>query len=96
MWERRALSADRPASVGGVCLKRCTRRPPKTLPALPSTPVGISFVLFGVAWLLLSAGVYLVLTGRRRRNPRTLAERLRPYHHASLADEAEAWLKTSR
>lgn len=44
--------------------------------------------------MLLSCGVYLMLTGMRDRDRSTLAERLPPYHHASVADEAEAWLRT--
>lgn len=50
-----------------------------------------TYLLLAVAWLLLATGIYLVLTGWHRRP--SLAERLKPYHVRSLADEAQEWLQ---
>lgn len=55
--------------------------------------MGTTYGLLGLAWVMLSAGIYLLLSGRPSRDGGTLTEHLQPYHHSALADEADAWLK---
>ena len=52
----------------------------------------MTIALLVVAFLMLWAGVALILDGWPRRHP-DLAERLRPYGAQSLAEEAEDWLR---
>jgi hypothetical protein len=46
--------------------------------------------LYALGGVLLTAGVYLLATARRRPS---LTERLRPYHVRGVGDEAEEWLR---